>query len=735
MKNQFILLFLILFSFFEAKATHIVGGQLFITQNKGTANNYRIGLTMYFDAINGNPGAEDQFVNIYVFRKRDNAAVGYLQAPKIERKSVNYTNPTCGISSLETYMITYASDVTLETSAFSDSQGYYMVWDRCCRNGTITNIKAPGDAGSLFYLEFSPIIKNNRAFDNSSPVFPAILGDYACVNTPFNFDFGGIDANGDSLVYSLVTPVQGYSSKDQPSATGRGSSSYPKLTWIDGISVSNMIPGPKPLSVNTRTGMLSVTAGSTGLYVFAVQVDEYRKGVKIGSLTRDFQLKVVDCPKMDAPKLMFKPAGKSTFYSNNEIITLKKDDPNCFEVMVVDPSVTDLIRVNGTAINNSKNYFTILPAEFRKTIQTDTMRFQICLDDCFVTYDNRPIRIQLIAEDGSCPAPLLDTLTIFIRRENSTNTAPVVTTSLPDDYVHATVGVPVNFTVFGKDIDKDNLELSARGQDFSLTSQGMTFRPATGKETVQQNFTWIPPCNARKGDTLAVDFLLDDMRCTGNPLGVSKPVYFIIDHSPNNPPAVSTSLAAASLTYTIGHNEPIQFNVSATDPDTNNIVLMAAGRGFDMKAAGMRFTDKTGIRSLTSPYFWTPDCTTMNGESEKLFTIDFVTIDKNCGAASDTITVEVLVKDEENVEMPEIPNVITPNGDGKNDCLVLENLPPGTCGNQFKSVIIYNRWGKQVYFTRELGKNWCPDDISAGYYYYLIEYTAKSFKGGLTIIR
>ena len=73
-------------------------------------------------------------------------------------------------------MITYSSDVLLESSAFNDPGGYYMVWDRCCRNGAITNIKSPGTAGSLFYLEFPPIIKNNITFKNSSPVFPAITG-------------------------------------------------------------------------------------------------------------------------------------------------------------------------------------------------------------------------------------------------------------------------------------------------------------------------------------------------------------------------------------------------------------------------------------------------------------------------------------------------------------------------------------------------------------------------------
>jgi len=735
MKNQFIILFLILLSAFEAHATHIVGGQLFITQNKGLPYNYKIGLTMYFDAINGNPGAEDPSVVIYVFRKRDNVSVGSIQVPKIERKSVNYTNPTCGISSLQTIMITYGADANLNPSAFNDAQGYYMVWDRCCRNGTITNIKAPGDAGSLFYLEFPPIVKNNVAYINSSPVFPIIQGDYACVNTPFLFNFGGTDADGDSLVYSLVTPMQGNSSKDVPSAQAVGSSNYPKLTWIDGITNANMIPGPKPLSVNTQTGMLSVTAGSTGLYVFTVQVDEYRNKVKIGSLTRDFQLMVVDCPKMAAPALFFRPLGKSTLYKTNEIITVKQGDPNCFEVMVTDPSVNDIVRVNGQTINATSDYFDILPAQFTTSISNDTMRFQICLDECFVTYDNRPLRIELIAEDNSCPTPLTDTLTILIRRESNGNTPPVVTTSLPGEYVHATAGVPVNFIVYGKDADKDDLELSARGQDFALTSQGMNFGTKTGKEAIQQNFTWTPPCNAKKGDTLAVDFLLKDMRCSGNPLSVSKPIYFIIDQSPNNAPAVTTNLISAAISYDMGSAAPIQFDVLATDADTNTITLTAKGRGFDLKDLGMEFSDKSGVKSLLSPYLWNPDCSILDGAGEQVFVIDFITTDKSCNASSDTTTVQIAVKDDNNEEMPELPNVITPNGDGKNDCLVLEKLPPGNCANQFKDVVIYNRWGKQVYYSKELGKNWCPTDLSAGYYYYLIQYTNKSYKGGLTVLK
>lgn len=735
MKKRFILFILMLFAICEANATHIVGGQLFITQNQDSYYNYNMGLTMYFDALNGNPGAEDQTVMIYVFRKRDNVLIGSLEAPKIERKSVNYANPLCGISTLQTWQITYGSAVHLTPTDFADSQGYYMVWDRCCRNGTITNIQAPGDAGSLFYLEFPPLFKNNANFKNSSPVFPEIRGDYACVNSPFLFNFGGTDADGDSLVYSLITPMQGYADKANPSAPARGSSSYPRLTWIDGISVSNMIPGPDPLKVNPSTGMLSVTAGSVGLYVFAVQVDEYRKGVKIGSLTRDFQLKVVDCPKMDPPKLLFKPKGRNTYYTENEIITVKKGDPNCFEVMVTDPTVNQIVAVDGKAVNNSKDYFTVLPAQFTTRVPNDTLKFQICLEECFVTYDNRPIKIQLIAQDGSCPFPLTDTLNIYIRRESSGNNAPTVTTSLAGDYVHVSAGVPVTFDVYGKDVDKDNLALSGRGQDFNMNDMGMDFKPVSGQANVQQKFTWVPPCNAKKGDTLAVDFKVEDMRCEGNPMPISKPVYFIVDESPNRAPVVKTSLPVQEITYQIGSSPGITFDVLATDPDTNMIVLTAAGRGFDMKDAGMIFEAKTGIKSVTSPYAWNPECAVLNGQPEQTFMVDFVTQDKSCAAATDTTTVKVTIKDNGSAPFPEFPNVITPNGDGKNDCLVFEELPADNCDDYFKDITVFNRWGKQVYYSKVRPNDWCPDKISGGYYYFLVQYTKRSYKGGLTILK
>ena len=95
---------------------------------------------------------------------------------------------------------------------------------------------------------------------------------------------------------------------------------------------------------------------------------------------------------------------------------------------------------------------------------------------------------------------------------------------------------------------------------------------------------------------------------------------------------------------------------------------------------------------------------------------------------------KVLVKDDMTDVVPEFPNVITPNSDGKNDCFVLENLPDDNCANQFKDVTIFNRWGKQVYYSK-IRKNWCPTSVSQGYYYYVVAFTNRTFKGGLTILK
>ena len=104
-------------------------------------------------------------------------------------------------------------------------------------------------------------------------------------------------------------------------------------------------------------------------------------------------------------------------------------------------------------------------------------------------------------------------------------------------------------------------------------------------------------------------------------------------------------------------------------------------------------------------------------------------------------------------ELPLVfPNVITPNGDGKNDVFAIENLivPQNNLIPRGNELYIYNRWGKQIYYKRNYdtyaldgeiyeGENaWPNKPISGGTYYYTFEcYGPKrqSFNGTITVIK
>jgi gliding motility-associated-like protein len=80
--------------------------------------------------------------------------------------------------------------------------------------------------------------------------------------------------------------------------------------------------------------------------------------------------------------------------------------------------------------------------------------------------------------------------------------------------------------------------------------------------------------------------------------------------------------------------------------------------------------------------------------------------------------------------------LVTPNGDGKNDCLVIrdENLYDIIPGSQFD---LFNRWGDQVYKnTFYKNGDFCGNNLPDGVYYYYLKTSCenKEIKGWLQII-
>lgn len=79
-----------------------------------------------------------------------------------------------------------------------------------------------------------------------------------------------------------------------------------------------------------------------------------------------------------------------------------------------------------------------------------------------------------------------------------------------------------------------------------------------------------------------------------------------------------------------------------------------------------------------------------------------------------------------------IPNVFTPNGDGNNEYFVIEN------GQFYENTLqVFNRWGQEVYETKNYRNGWRAADLPDGTYFYIFTTLrdGKEYTGHLTILR
>jgi gliding motility-associated-like protein len=97
----------------------------------------------------------------------------------------------------------------------------------------------------------------------------------------------------------------------------------------------------------------------------------------------------------------------------------------------------------------------------------------------------------------------------------------------------------------------------------------------------------------------------------------------------------------------------------------------------------------------------------------------------NSYGCKDSVSVKVFVK-----HILFIPNVFTPNGDGKNDSFLIEYN-----GDQSFSLFIYNRWGKEVYRSIGSRNQWSGGTEEAGVFYYLVAFEKERYKGWVQLIR
>ncbi len=290
------LLLLFVFLPSESMATHIVGGDM--TYRCLGNDKYEVTLTVRRDCENGADEAQlDDPATIGIFDR-----FGALQIILGDDLGRSYTPITeyriISNSLVDDCRIPDTGDLCVEEAIYRDTIclpynkiGYYLAYQRCCRNEILNNIMDPLGTGASYHV----FISAQAALEcNSQPAFNDWQNIYVCANEPFEFDHSGVDPDGDEIRYKLCAPSSG-ATIDNPKPFLPSRPPYDIVTWNNGYTIDNLFGSGTPLTIDPTSGLLTATPQVTGTYLIGVCMEEYRDGVLFSEVRRDFEVNVVPC--------------------------------------------------------------------------------------------------------------------------------------------------------------------------------------------------------------------------------------------------------------------------------------------------------------------------------------------------------------------------------------------------------------------------------------------------------
>lgn len=166
----------------------------------------------------------------------------------------------------------YTLNVYRMVHNFSSSGTYVISMEDPDRNYGVINV--PNSVSVPMYIETELVINPFLGYNNSVQLLNAPV-DKGCVGKPYYHSPAAYDPDGDSLSYRLV-PCKGLNGEEIPGY------SYPQASSLFDIDpVTGVLMWENPML--------------QGEYNVAILIEEWRHGVKVGSVIRDMQILINAC--------------------------------------------------------------------------------------------------------------------------------------------------------------------------------------------------------------------------------------------------------------------------------------------------------------------------------------------------------------------------------------------------------------------------------------------------------
>ena len=385
--------------------------------------------------------------------------------------------------------------------------GYTVIYQRCCRNASTLNIVNPGITGNSFICRIPANDNGNNSarFKNTAP-------QIICINNPLFFDCSASDFDGDSLSYEFCNALKGGShtnSKPLPPNLN-----FTNIQYQPPYSAQYPMSANPALSINPVTGAISGTPTLQGIYAISVCCKEWRNGVAINTVRREFQVNVTNCSKAVVAK-----------------IPVLAHEPNTFQINCKDRVVN--------FVNNSTGGFAYEWDFGVPGITTDVSNLE---SPTYVYPDTGTFVVKLVVNPGStCPDSIERIVKIYPTFDADFSFTGLFCPELPINFMDqsSSTNFPINYWAWdfddGTTGSTPNLAHSFpnSGREFKVTLESGNTRGCRDRITKNLN---IPLVNLDAGnDTVILQDEFIQYNATGTQTYNWSPADFLDNSNIGNP--------------------------------------------------------------------------------------------------------------------------------------------------------------------------------------------------------
>lgn len=628
---------------FNAAATHIAGGDFTVRHVEG--NTFEATLILYRDC-DGNL-VLDNSITVAVFDALTDEALTdltfFMNNPDAE--IIPLAN-SCYDTGLCVESQTYIQTITLP----DNPNGYYLSWERCCRNELALNVNS-FELSMVFTAQVA-----DPALQNSSPEFLPYPSDaFLCVNSPATIDFGATDADGDSLVYSMIAPLRGnFTGAGFPPPIyppGSGPRPYPNLNYTAGYNLEDPVGGEMPLTLDPNTGLATAHPLNIGFFSLAVKVEEFRDGVKIGEVIREVQVASLAC-ELDLPSEIFTPNGDTIF-------DVLANSSWCIDIEVTDPNVGDslFVEASGELFDGT----TEAMAVFADVATISTVIQELCWRPLCTNLRDEPYVITLTAFSKGCAEEIFFTeqdiyIHVILEEDEPTGLAeplvdggPGVVIDLYDPSTHC-----FEF-IFEDPNAADSIFVTPSSEIFEFEN-AFALDPGFDQGELSLAFCWEVICGDVRDEPYFVEFEVLTTNCeVEESTFFNVPVFVVV---PENEPTV---IPEPVESYTFEFYSENEFCIPVSVADGNffdTLQVSATSEIFELASNPASFDTLNGLSLLQDTICWRPRCSDVRDEP---YLITFMATAESCKTTDTTFkTIEI------NLELPEdLPATLTILPDGE----------------------------------------------------------------------